>query len=794
MARTAALGIGLQPRAREALEQATAGCDLIEASHEEEALERLRERSFDLVILDAHAPGFSATTFDRVRAAAQDVPHAVLAPSEALDDLARLAEGHAFHFVPLELPPGRMAEMIGRLVRPRAAVRFALAAAGVLVEGAINGRRFEHPVLDLSSRGLSFAVPTNGSIEGLIPGQSVRDLRLHGLNGRRLLEQASATVRNCQVDLIDGRAVVRVGLSFDDGGGERTGAHLRTVTDPAQVLSALRKACRRHERFVVAVPDTDRSHETTHARLEHDTLVLELGEGAAPLGPDAVVRLSFGVAGQSYGALTALRSEEPGTVRLALPRALRVHHRRRSTRLLPPAGRPYLLRFCSPLTRQPIERRVLDIHTTGVSFGADLSSDVLPPGLVLDDVELVLPEGGEPLRLQGIVRGVRALVGRPDGEPFTHRCGVQFVDVPPQASSRLGPSLVSSTFPNLAIADETAFDEIWAFLREAGLTYHLYSDGSEQSLAAVKSCFESQVSRRGHEVTTSFVYRVDGRIRGHVSNLRLYSRAWLGTHLAAKTGEFRQDSQISRALVQASADHMESRPEVDFIKFFWKRALKWPNRVFGWTGRAIPQRELVEQREYMLLVRDNQTPLLPLPAGVSVREAQDDELAEIEQFLIERLGLFHVLSDDLSARSLRLGEVERAFAEAGLLRRRRVRVATVDGRLAGVGLVEQSAPGLQLNEFTSHGRLVPAAGLEPALAADVRRALATDAAALYSAEGRRHSVLLEEDPDLSPLAEAGYAPDGLFRALTLHRTVFRRFTDNIDLLFQGRGFQDASDS
>ena len=53
---------------------------------------------------------------------------------------------------------------------------------------------------------------------------------------------------------------------------------------------------------------------------------------------------------------------------------------------------------------------------------------------------------------------------------------------------------------------------------------------------------------------------------------------------------------------------------------------------------------------------------------------------------------------------------------------------------------------------------------------------------------------MAESADLAPFLEAGFTAVTVFRSLVLHRSLLRTYSDLLDLLFQGRGFHDASDA
>lgn len=787
-ARASVLAIGLRPAAADALSSLTDLADFIESHTIEDAATWLDQVTPSAVLMDARVAGARPADLDALRARLPQASFALVGAPDDVETVTALSEGFSFRLLPLDQNEAALRRDLQSLLQPRTLNRLRL-APGWRVEARVRQRDFQHDACDISNRGLSFLVPAGESIDGFVRGGIVTSVTLRSPDAGLVLSLSSAVVRHCSVMDTTHGAALRVGLSFETPIDPRP-PHDRVFQQAHAVSASLRKALRAGARISLRLPDDESAHSYPTGRVEGTPEALVL-DGPAPAGlrPYDVVRLAFELHGQSLSGLAGVISADAEQVVLALPCSLRRHHRRGASRYRPTTSRPYRVRLRNPLTGLDEIRSVMDIHQAGLSLAADLDHDLLAPGLVLGDIDLWLPDDSTPVSARAVVRTLTPLPASPE-QPQARpaRCGIGF-EVNGDGGGRLARALITSGFPGIVAAAPGDFRGIWDFLPEAGLSYHLYADHSDLSERTIEDTF-GRVLAAGDQVAVNLIEKSEGVIRGHIAGVRLASRTWLATHLAANTGGFRHEAQVSRSLCLALLDHFESKPDFEYIKFFWKKALRWPNRVFGWAGRGVAHTGLSELRELDLLVRDLSTLSPPGPSDVDVTAADSDDLAWLESFFLGRCGQLRVDADDLTAAGLELKSVEQAYTRAGLDRRRLVRVARRHGMRVGVALLELSTQGLQLNEFTSHFEVLTAARDDQ----QARRALVADAVALYRREGRRHAVALSELSDTDAFLEAGFVSQTPFRALTLHRSLLRTYSDLLALLFQTQGFKDVSDS
>lgn len=800
MRRNAALAIGLRERARAALAEMGPGFEIVESADVRDAFPLLESRRFSLILIDGELSATTPGVLDALRTIAPQVPKAILAAREHADTFASLADDPNFRMLSLDLSASEFNKEASRLLLPRSSERLAMEPSRYLLKAQLDGRVIEHELLDLSNRGLSFKVEPGGLLDGLIPGQDLVGLRIVDATGEEWFRCDRARIRHIHRD----GGFIRVGLSFESGSAQST-SRLRVLADPLPVAALLRKVAKANVEVVASAPDSNETWSLGTPRIEFDPdLKLVFPHHGAGHRSHDVIRLSFDHHGLSYSGLTSVigtshsgTSDAGADLVLAVPRSLRVHHRRGSHRHQPRNDRTYVVRFSSSLTGIDRSFLVHDINASGLSATVDLEQELLPPGLVLNELELALPDGGTVV-CRAIVRSLRALPRVEKGSSRTGapaHCGVAFVDLSPEDRRRLGQSLVADGFPHLEAAQPGDSKHIWKFLEEAGFRFHLYNDGSERSERIALGTMENLLGP-ARNVGINILYRAADGHRGHIAGIRLYGRTWLATHLAAKQGDKSVGTdRISRALCMSLAEHIESQEHGEHVKFVWIKAQKWTNRMFGWSGRAVHRAGLSCMQEFGIFVRPNDTPSAPPSTEVEVRDATPDEIALLARTFGEREDPVRIVSEDLTAEKLTLSSLGREYAEGGLYRSRRIRVACIDRIPLAFALVEESTPAVQLSELLNAFELVDIHPDDQRLE-EARLALANDAVSLYRERGLTHSVAVGPAKNGAALLESGFTLAGVARSWTFHKSQLRPWADVWDQLYlRGKelfslGFED----
>lgn len=177
---------------------------------------------------------------------------------------------------------------------------------------------------------------------------------------------------------------------------------------------------------------------------QHDHLLLE------PLHPavgNAQIRTSQEVLIRFFQGIRTLEGQvtfidafsmrgEP-VIRVTFPQSLSLMRKRRFFRAnLEGSGQRYEVEVRKP-GHKPITGRLLDISSNGLAFCNPAGPEEWPTG---ETVEFVIPpfeEGGEGMRIKGIIRNYAPLTGKDGGSAEGQRCGVQLDITSKQVAQRV---------------------------------------------------------------------------------------------------------------------------------------------------------------------------------------------------------------------------------------------------------------------------------------------------------------------------------------------------------------------
>jgi hypothetical protein len=782
-----ALAIGLNDVARHALRLLDSACQVVETATISDAVALLKSTPFNAIFIDVLTRDLSPASPDRLRGAAPGTALVLVGPSSSLGTLDAISVGGNLSFLSMDLPPDLFASSAQRFISPRNDNRTPLDREELRVSCVVGGRPATYRAKDISNRGLSFIVRPGGELGGLVPGTNVSDVRLVDRYGTALFGPVNAVVRNCGIETDGPEPLARIGLSFEAPPPARA-PHLEVVRDHLTILTAMRKALRAQAAFVVTPPDAEVGYEF------HEVVVPEtpdaplrlLATPPAELRINDVVRVSFDDRGQSYSGLTSVIAVAPGHLDLVLPTAVRAYHRRSSYRVQPTADRPYSARVRCDLIGLDTVFPVYDISTSGLSVVAHQTRDLLPPGLVLDEVTLRLPGEDAPIRLKGTIRGLTPLPRSPTAsETQPARCGIEVAGLTRIDHNRLCRSLLADGYPHADLAEEGEFPAVWQFMEDAGFTFHLFRDKGPSTLRVLENGF-GRLFGPGRAVGFSILYRHQGKLLGHFSGIKGYSGLWYGTHLAAMKNPDVTGEWISRGLCLAMLEQFEHRPDSEYIRLPWRKDQSYPARYLGWTGRAIQSHGQSEFGEFAVLLRPNDAPVPPLDRELRLADATSDDLDAIERHFWQTCTLQRIHADDLSAAQLNLHSVGRDYGACGMFRKRVIRVARLDGQRIGFSLLERSTPAVQLTELLNSFDVFAFKDLPAEIARRARAALVSDAVSYYTLEGLPQCVGASTDPDLSPFTDVGFRVLIPAQTLTLHRNVYRQFADASEVFFSRR--------
>jgi c-di-GMP-binding flagellar brake protein YcgR len=628
-----------------------------------------------------------------------------------------------------------------------------------------DGTLIQGEVFDVSNRGLSVLIATaQGAV---VPGEMISAINVKRADESVVLSGQRAVVRHIRLfDGSDDGACYKVGLELRPPAAREPAGDEQVVTDPTRIAALLQEGLEGRD-LVVRAMDRAASVPARFERL--DSIQRELiltSDLLAPLEIGDVVRASFEYRGGSYSFYASLcdssQSESTAAYSLKLPRAISFVTQRRSVRIKPSPHSVVHLNFRLPFDGRTLQKEVVNITSSGLAFVANESTELLPVGTMLSDASVVFASGGS----QQVSCIVRSLSRR--GSSGESLCGVEFCGLTAAERIRLVDAVANSDMPELREADPTSFDEIWKFFLDTGFLY-------PEKLSSIDLATVDQTMRRllgaPPDMYKATLFGQPNRIDAHVCGLKVYSGTWILQHLAARPGG-KQLMTRGRALSLAIIRHMEQLPDNEWIKIWYRPANRWPSRVYGSFARRIadPALSMLKVHNYMVGKIGGETD----PPTLTVDAANEQDLAELEAYIVARGELLLLRSDDYSRSQILLPEISARFREIGLQRCREVLVARRNGRSVGFALLEISSRGLNLSELTNTFRLV----CDPR-ESDVQQALIWHARERYRALGYTRCVGLADDEHLGAFQTMGFEAVKRYACWTWHRSLHEAFCEHL---------------
>lgn len=765
------------------LRSVLAGYEILEAANRQEAVEFLTRTTPVLVL--THPEPFPRLLKDLERYAPRAI-RAVLCPRDnprthhSLVDVA--ASGYMFFTLDDEPSPSlrrAVLELLELRESERRAPKGTLEARFVA-----GGTAFRAELLDVGTGGLGLRLEPSVRIERLTPGTELEGLQV--LRGDALVLRAGhATVRMVRPVRAQDGGGFHLGVSL-----ERPVEHSRSnpaplLQDAVRIRGLLRRAVRAGVGFGLRAHEGNRLVDFAGAEVDPDTSRLVLREQTRPgalFRPGDVVQLCLDFGGVCHVGTTAVLAVEDHQVEVALPRSLSLHHRRNSLRFRSTAERPFAVSFDSPFTGEPLYRPLLDLHTGGFAFPFDASREVFPPGLLLDAVTLHLPDGSRS-RCRAQVQDTGQLTVADEGGSMNRprRCGVRILELAPEARTVILDAFIKARCPDARDGSELAFPDIWDLFRAAEVRFpdYPYHDGPPQE-ALLSS--HRVLGNGSHGLSKTIVYQREGRLYGHISGLRIYSRTWLSQHLVVRPGYHRHES-ISQELVALAADYAESLEDVEYLRALWRCRNRWTSRIYGAIASRLERPGLSCLHAFTPCRLPVDAALPPPREDLRVRPAATSDLRWLEQYLRETQDVVRLRSSDLVEGEMSMGTLAGRYADAGLRRGRGIALVEGPHGPKGFVLMEDSTPGLFWAEWYNAFSLVM---VEPdAREADaVRHALVAHAVADSARRGRSTAECLAQDADLPALEALGFHNLGKVMEFTAHRRLVRDWNAYLLAVFE----------
>jgi hypothetical protein len=316
---------------------------------------------------------------------------------------------------------------------------------------------------------------------------------------------------------------------------------------------------------------------------------------------------------------------------------------------------------------------------------------------------------------------------------------------------------VERNFPNIQVTRDLRLADLWRLYEDTGFLYPEKVERIRPSIGEIHRTIGTLLRAQG-DLLETVTTRSDGALTGHLCALRAYRHTWIIQHLAA-----RRRLGGAGALNVAIAQYAQARPDIHWLKMYFRPDNAFPRKVFGSYAESVPDPCRSDLREFHYLSAGGDRPA-GAPTDVVVRRARPQDYRIVERWFASRGRVAELMANDLVDGECSLPTMSERFDAVGLRRRREVLVAERCGLPTGFALLEVSSLGMNLSELTNAFTVHP---IQPDPI--THRALNDAATAFYRSLGRREVVALAESPDLEHFSSVGFMRTKSYLCWTVHR-------------------------
>ncbi|HVE82490.1 MAG TPA: hypothetical protein VND93_06570 [Myxococcales bacterium] len=416
------------------------------------------------------------------------------------------------------------------------------------------------------------------------------------------------------------------------------------------------------------------------------------------------------------------------------------------------AGGELKIRFSHPRWRElSAIRTVRDFSFRGISFWCDAIQDLVYPGLLLDDVQVVGEGlGDEPVSFRAEVRMVvpSALTAEPRGNG--QAVGMSLTPRSREDRSRWARLVGDRLYPNTRARGDGG-EELWEVYSRSG--YFALSGKEPGTFFRRRREFEQagrklqQAPELGCRVTWSSPRGVECT----VSVNKVYRHSWLGHQMARRPsaeGEEKVPSvkEALRETFLRAFEGAHADPDIHWFVGYIEGRVRWMRAA----NIEFAQAHLHEDQAvaFPFRLREGRPDLeAPLVSGVEVTDAGPRDVQGVLGALVQRRSRAYREAFDLVPSRFSMEEISRRWARAGMVRCRAVRIARRSGVPVAAAICERGEPGINLFHLLDGVRLVVLPGGEMLPSEEREAALAgllQDASRWYAEAGAQGFVYFQE--------------------------------------------------
>jgi hypothetical protein len=354
-----------------------------------------------------------------------------------------------------------------------------------------------------------------------------------------------------------------------------------------------------------------------------------------------------------------------------------------------------VVRFVHPLLKKKVRMDVEDISTSGFSVREERGDRLLLPGMIIPGVTMSFAGGPE-------LECTAQVIHQDEAQAREVRSGLAILDMDIQAYSRLTHMLINTLDPHAHVSSEVDMEALWEFFFSAGFIYPKKYRLVQAHREAFRETYE-RLYVEDPEVARHFTYQKNGRIYGHISMVRAYSRAWMIHHHAARAMDSKRTGLLVLKQIMYYLNDMYRLPSagIDYVMAYFRPENAFPDRVFGGFAREVADPGECSMDRFAYLPYTRLSVGARLPGDWTLEACSPFHLWEARRFYERRSG--GLLLDALG---LRTGDgrpcdepLKEAYRGSGFLRGWTLYSLARGGELYAVLLADRSDLGFNLSEL-----------------------------------------------------------------------------------------------
>ena len=347
--------------------------------------------------------------------------------------------------------------------------------------------------------------------------------------------------------------------------------------------------------------------------------------------------------------------------------------------------------FKHPFFKGYIERDVFDISPAGFSIKDKMEEELLLPGMILTDINIVYA---------GIVKmrcSAQVVYRHEEPESNMVKCGLAIADMDLESFTNLNHILGVSNDSNTGVSSEVEMDALWEFFFDTGFIYGEKYEDIESYRNIFKETYR-KLYQDHPDIARHFVYKKNGRMYGHIAMVHAYQPSWLIHHFAARRMSHRLPGMtVLKHFIQYTGSYNRlPSAGMNHVMTYYQPNNTIIDRIFGNFTRQLNdlKKSSLDLFSYMLFQKEY--PARTLPDGWVVKESTLRDLVKLKDYYESASGglLLNALGLDVPSES-----IKKAFTDAGFKREYRTYCLCYEDRQTAFFVVNQSDIKLNLSDL-----------------------------------------------------------------------------------------------